>query len=278
MRQSWADRYGPWAIVTGASSGLGEAFAHELAARGVHPLLIARREDELARVADEVQRRYGIACEWLALDLADRDAITRVVDATASKHVGLVIGNAAFNPPGAFTDLDRASVERVLDVNVRANVLLAAEFVPPMVAARSGGLLLIASVEGYFGMPYSTSYAASKAFVLSFAEGLWAELRPSGVDVLALVPGPIDTPLFRSRQVRAPALSPQRTAQRALAHLDRGPSFVPGHWDRWLWRGLRALPRRTGVRLMGRAMRRMVDRLRRTGTLHPHDVTEGTRP
>lgn len=277
MRQSWADRYGPWAVVTGASSGLGEAFAYEVAARGVHPLLIGRREAELVRVADEVERRHGIACERVAVDLADSDAIARVLSATADKHVGLVIGNAAFNPPGAFADLDRASLERVLDVNVRANVLLAEAFVPGMVAGGCGGLVLVSSVEGYFGMPYSTSYAASKAFVLSFAEGLWAELKPSGVDVLALVPGPIDTPLFRSRQVRAPALSPQRTAERALAHLDRGPSFVPGHWDRWLWRALRALPRRTGVRVMGRAMGRMVDRLRRTGGLHPHDASEGAR-
>jgi hypothetical protein len=272
MRQSWADRYGPWAVVTGASSGLGEAFAHQVAARGVHPLLVARRDDELVRVSEDIEGRHGIACQRLAVDLGDRDFVARVLDMTKDKHVGLVIGNAGFNPPGAFADLDRASLERVLDVNVRANVLLAEAFVPAMVAGGSGGLLLVASVEGYFGMPYSTSYAASKAFVLSFAEGLWGELHRSGVDVLALVPGPIDTPLFRSRQVRAPALSPERTAQRGLAHLDRGPSFVPGHWDRWLWRVLRALPRRTGVRLMGRAMGRMVQRLRRDGNLHPHDA------
>ncbi len=264
---AFADRYGPWAVVTGASSGLGEGFAHALAARGVRPLLVARREDELTRVAADVEREHGVACEVLAADLADPGAVDAIVAVTVGKDVGLVVGNAAFNPAGAFVDNDRAAFERVLDVNVRANLALAAEFVPRLRTRGRGGLLFVASVEAYFGAPYSTVYAASKAFVLSMSEGLWGELKGSGVDVLALVPGPLDTPLFQSREVKAPAMSPRKAAELGLKHLGRGPSYVPAVMDRWSFRMLRALPRPTAVRLLGFGMRRMVERLRARGRL-----------
>jgi short-subunit dehydrogenase len=265
MAAPFADRYGPWAVITGASSGLGEAFAHAVAARGIQPLLVARRADELARVSASVERSSGLACRRLSLDLADPAAADMLLDATADVDVGLVIGNAGFNPPGAFAEHDRALLERVLDVNARANLLLAHGFLPRLAARGRGGLLLVSSVEGYFGVPYSTAYAASKAYVLSLAEGLWGEARRSGVDVLALVPGPLDTPLFRSRGVRVPAMAPRTAAELALDQLGGGPSYVPARLDRWMFRILRALPRRSAVRLMGCGMRRTVGRLARPG-------------
>jgi short-subunit dehydrogenase len=263
----FADRYGPWAVITGASSGLGEEFAHAVAARGVRPLLVARREDELARVAADVQRASGVTCERLALDLAEPAFLDQLSEATAGKNIGLVIGNAGFNPPGAFGAHERATHERVLDVNARANLLLAQAFLPRLVGRGRGGLLFVASVESYFGVPYSVGYAASKAYVLSLAEGLWGEAKRAGVDVQALVPGPLDTPLFQSRQVRVPAMAPRRAADRALDHLGRGPSYVPAASDRWAFRILRALPRRVAVRAIGFGMRRTIDRPRRKGGL-----------
>lgn len=265
MAIPFAQRYGPWAVVTGASSGLGEAFAHAVAERGVRPLLVARRAGELARVAGDVERAHGVTCEWLSLDLAD--GVDPLLEATAEKDVGLIIGNAGVNPPGAFTDRDRASLVRLVDVNVGANLVLASAFLPRLQQRGQGGLLLVASIEAYFGVPYSAAYAASKAFVLSLAEGLWGETRSTGVDVLALVPGPIDTPLFRSRQVRVPAMSPRRVAELGLDHLAHGPSLVPARLDRWTFRLLRALPRPVAVRLMGAGMRWTVARLRRKGAL-----------
>jgi hypothetical protein len=162
----FADRYGPWAVITGASSGLGEGFAHAVAARGVQPLLVARRSDELARVAADVERSSGVTCERLSLDLADPAFLDALLEAIADKDVGLVIGNAGFNPPGAFADHERVAHERVLDVNARANLLLAHAFLPRLISRGRGGLLLVASVEAYFGVPYSAGYAASKAYVL----------------------------------------------------------------------------------------------------------------
>jgi uncharacterized protein len=257
-------------VITGASSGLGEAFAHALAARGVRPLLVARRADELARVASDIEQEYGVTCEWLSADLADAGFVDALLDATGDKDVGLVIGNAGFNPPGAFAEHDRATLERLLHVNAQANLLLVSAFLPRLRARGQGGVLLVASIEAYFGVPYSAAYAASKAFVLSFAEGVWGESRSSGVDVLALVPGPIDTPLFRSRRVRVPAMSPRKVAELGLDHLADGPSLVPGRVDRWTFRLLRLLPRALAVRLMGAGMRWTVERLRRKGGLPKH--------
>jgi short-subunit dehydrogenase len=218
-------------------------------------------------VSADIQREHDVRCESLTLDLADPAFLPALLDATGDKDVGLVIGNAGFNPPGSFGDHDSATLERILDVNARANLVLTSAYLPRLVERGRGGVLLVASVESYFGVPHSTVYAASKAFVLSFAEGLWGEMRASGVDVLALVPGPLDTPLFRSREVRVPAMSPRKAADLGLDHLDRGPSFVPAVQDRLLFRALRAMPRRTAVRLMGFGMRRTVERLRRKGRL-----------
>ena len=266
-RDQFAERYGPWAIVTGASSGLGEGFAHALAARGVRSVLVARRADELERVALDIEHDHGLESLVVPLDLADRRFIGELVTAVVGKEIALVVGNAGYNPAGTFGERDRADLERVLDVNARANLLLADAFLPRLTERRRGGLILVASVEGYFGVPYSTTYAASKAFVLSLAEGLWGEVRRSGVDVLGLVPGPIDTSLFRSRGVKAPAISPRVAAERALDHLGAGPSYVPAALDRWTFRVFRALPRPTAVRLMGFGLRRTLERMRRRGTI-----------
>ncbi|WP_162932291.1 SDR family NAD(P)-dependent oxidoreductase [Solimonas sp. K1W22B-7] len=261
MIASFRQRYGEWAVVTGASSGIGEAFAHALAARGVRPLLVARREDELRRVAAAVQQRHGVECGWLALDLADPAFIERLAEACAGREVGLVIGNAAHNPAGAFLDLPREALLRTLDVNDRANLLLAHAFLPAFKARGRGGLLLVGSTEGYSGSPYSACYSASKAFVLSFGEALWGELRGSGVDVLVLVPNATDTPLLASRNVGARkirGMSAPAVAQTGLDHLGKGPSVVPGPLNRWTFRVLRRLPRKWLVQAVGGAMRRIV--------------------
>lgn len=261
LRPSFAERYGAWAVVSGASSGLGEAFAHALAARGIKPLLIARREEELRRVAAEVRRRHGVDCEWLALDLADAGFIDVLKARCAGRDVGLVVGNAAFNPAGAFGQMPREMLMRMLDVNARANVLLAETFLPMLKARGRGGLLLVGSVEGFFGTPYSACYSASKAFVLSLGEALWGEMRAAGVDVLVLAPGATATPLLASRDFggrRIPTMTPEAVARIGLDHLGMGPFVVPGSGNRWLFRILRRLPRRWVVERVGRVMRGIV--------------------
>jgi short-subunit dehydrogenase len=256
-------RYGPWAIVTGASSGLGEGFAHALGARGLHLILVARRLDELKRVASDVERNHAVSCVCVSVDLADADFIDVIEDAARARDIGLVVSNAAYNPAGAFEQLDRAGIDRMLAVNARATVLLAEAFSARLRNRGRGGLLFVASVEAYVGMPYSTLYSATKAFVLSFGEALWGEHLRSGVDVLVLVPGPVDTPLLASRKVRSRGMAPRAVAEIGLDNLSRGPSVVPGAGNRWATRLMRTLPRRWVVRLAEPALRKMVSRLHR---------------
>ena len=262
MNISFRERYGEWGIVTGASSGIGEAFAYALAARGIKPMLVARREEELHRVALAVKERYDIECGWLTLDVADHNFIERVLLACGDRDVGMVIGNAAYNPPGAFTDLSRADLMRTLDVNDRANLLLAHAFLPRFKKRNRGAFLLVSSVEAFTGMPYSAAYSASKAYVLSLGEALWGEFSGSGVDVLTVVPGPTDTPLLASRKLKIKGMPARDVAEIGLDHLGKGPSVVPGAINRWSFRLLRRLPRRWIVKATGGAMKKIVADMR----------------
>lgn len=262
MSSAFAERYGPWAIVTGASSGIGEAFADVLAERGLRVLLVARREAELQRVAEDVRARHGVECGTLALDLADRGFIDALMARCEGLDVGLVIGNAGFNPPGGFLDVSIEDRLRMVDVNDRANVLLADAFLPRLRQRGRGGFLLVGSVEGYFGAPWSAVYSASKAFVLSFGEALWGEFRETGVDVLVLSPGATDTPLLETRKLGergVPLMTPRAVAQIGLDHLGRGPSVIPGFGNRLMFRILRWLPRRWTVPMIGGAIRKVVE-------------------
>lgn len=263
QNHDFRQRYGEWAIVTGASSGIGAAFAHALAQRGVKPLLLARREEKLQQLAAEIKAHYNIDCEYLSLDLADHDFMQKLLPNCADKQIGLIIGNAAYNPLGAFSDMSAEQLQSILDINCRANLLLANAFLPKLKTRGSGGLLLVGSIEGYFGVPYSACYSASKAFVLSLGEALWGEYRGTGVDVLVLAPGATDTPLLASRQIssdKVSVMSPQAVAEIGLDNLHKGYVLIPGKTDRWLFRLLRRLPRRWAVTLTGKAVKKIVQR------------------
>jgi hypothetical protein len=256
--QAFAERYGPWAIVTGASSGIGEAIAVALARRGVWPLLVARRADELERVASEIRGRGGSA-ESLALDLSRPEASAALQARTADRDVGLVVCNAGINPEGEFEELSPATHEQILDLNVRAPVLLARTFLPRLARRGRGGFLITGSIEGFAGFPHSATYSASKGFVRAFAEALWGEYRAQGVDVLGLAPSATDTPLLRRNGFEPGELpglmSAAAVAEYALDHLRNGPVAVPGWTNRIFAAALTHTPRRLLLPVLGKAMR-----------------------
>jgi uncharacterized protein len=249
-------RYGPWALIAGASEGLGAAFAAEAAARGLDLVLVARRPSPLAETADRLRARFGVQVRTVAADLGEPATHTEVLPAaTAGLQVGLVVANAACAPVGPFLDLDDDAVLRVLRVNASAPVQLARRYLPPMVGRGRGGFVLVSSAAGLQGSPGLATYAASKAFGRVLAEGLWAELRPHGVHVLACVAGAVQTPgLARAAAGRAPGtVSAARVAVETYRGLGRGPVLVPGRFMRVATGVLRLLPRRAAVALMGRA-------------------------
>ena len=251
-------RYGTWALVAGGSDGLGLAFAAQAAARGLDLVLVARRPEPLGSAAELVRRRHGVRVRTVTADLGEPGTFGDVLPpATEGLEIGLVVANAAYAPVGPFLALDAAAAARVIRLNCEATVLLARQFLPAMVARGRGGFVVVSSAAGLQGLPGVTEYAATKAFGRVLAEGLWAELRPHGVDVLACVAGAVRTPAFeRSGLAGAPGmLTPDRVAAEAYSALGRVPTVVPGRLTRLATRVLGLLPRSTAVTVMRRASR-----------------------
>jgi short-subunit dehydrogenase len=257
---AFRDRYGPWAVVAGASAGLGEAFARELAARGLNLLLLARRQQALEALAAGLRRDHAVEVRIEAVDLARPDLAPVVERAAAGAEIGLLVYNAAHSVIGPFVERDVAEHLRVIDVNCRGPLVLAHLLGGAMARRGRGGVILMTSLAGSQGNPLLSSYAASKAFNLVLAEGLWAELGARGVDVLACRAGATRTPGYAASRPRrsVPLMEPGAVARQALAALGRGPSTVAGALNRIAaFAFARLLPRRASIGIMGRATRRL---------------------
>lgn len=248
-------RYGPWAVVAGASEGLGAAYADQIAARGIHVALVARRADRLASLAADLERRHGVQTRTLALDLAQPDGAAQIAPATTDLDVGLVVYNAALSLIGPF--LERPLVDHLaeLTVNCQGPLTLADAFGRRLAARGRGGLILMSSLSASVGSALIANYAATKAYNQILAEGLWEEWRRTGVDVLACCASAVTTPNYaasgaRSRQPGT--MAPEAVARAALAALGTAPSFIPGATNRLNAFFLRRLlPRRFAVGMMG---------------------------
>jgi len=230
LTPSFASKYGPWAIVAGASEGLGAAFAAALAARGVHLLLLARRPEVLQSVAERLRASSGIEVRTEACDLARPDLPAALEALTAGLDIGLGVYNAAFAPVGEFAARPLDDLIRVVDVNVRGPLVFARTLAPVLIARGSGGIVLMSSLAGLQGATRIAAYAASKSFNTILGEGLWRELRPHGVDVVVACAGGIRTPAYAAAASREAmgTLDADVIAEATLAALGRGPVVVPG--------------------------------------------------
>ncbi len=256
-------RYGPWAMVAGASSGLGAEFARQLAARGLNVLLVARRAELLETLAAGLRAQHRVEVRVASIDLGAPDLLERARAATDGIEIGLLVYNAALSLIGPFLEQPLADKLRVIDVNCRGPLILADEFGRRMVARGRGGILLMSSLAGSRGAPLVATYAATKAFNLVLAEGLWDELGARGVDVLACRAGATRTEAYvdSAPEGKLPVMECAPVVTQALAALGRRPSMVPG----WLNRLgdfflSRLLTRRASIRVMGRATRAMYPR------------------
>jgi len=259
---AFCDRYGPWALVAGASAGLGEAFARKLAARGLSLLLLARRGEALERLAAGLRSAHGVEVRPVVADLGAARLAEEVAEATRGLEVGLLVYNAAYSVIGPFLERPLPEQLRVVDVNCRGPLLLSHLLGQPMARRGRGGIVLMTSLSGSQGNPWLASYAASKAFNLILAEGLWAELRAGGVDVVACRAGATRTPGFAASHPKrnVPLMPAEEVAAAALAALGRGPSVVAGTLNRVAAFAFgRLLPRRASIRIMERATRRLYE-------------------
>jgi short-subunit dehydrogenase len=241
-------RYGPWALVAGASDGIGECFARRIAEQGVNVLLLARREALLAKLAAELAAAHGVLARALVADLTAPDLDARVEAATRDLEVGLLVYNAgAVHGAKAFHDQPPAHALGLVALNCTGPVLLAHRLGSRMRARGRGGIVLMGSMVSFAGSAWVAAYSATKAFDRIFAEGLWHELRPHGVDVLCAVAGATRTPsMLASSDAFASypgALEPDEVARGALAFLGRGPIWVAGATHRATAKALSPVPR-----------------------------------
>lgn len=249
------EKYGPYALIAGGSDGLGAAFAEAIARRGVNLVLLARNEDRLVATATRLRGAYDVDVVTVAADLADYETVKNRVG-NFTMPIGLLVYDAAYAPIGRFADVTEEQLDQAAAVNVRAPLLLTKMLSAPMIARGRGGIVLMSSLAGSQGSPNIAAYAATKAFNTILAEGLWSELKPRGVDVLACTAGAILTPGYQQVEAAKPApgtLAAAVVAEQALKALGKGPVVVPGAVNK-LGRFVltRLLSRRAAIALMSK--------------------------
>ena len=259
--------YGPWAVVAGASAGLGAAFATELAARGLHLVVIARRPERLAVLAARLTEEYHVQVRCLPLDLARPDVAGRVAAGTDDLDIGLLIYNAAHAAIGPFFEQPLAEHVAELDLNCRSALILVYTLGRRLLQRGRGGIVVMSSLSAAHGAPLVAHYAATKAYAQILSEGLWDEVRQHGIDVVTCRAGATATPNYwastprHSRPFATPVLAPEAVVREALAGLGKRPSVVPGRANRLAALVLeRLLPRRRAIILLGRTLRAMYGR------------------
>jgi short-subunit dehydrogenase len=258
-RDDFKHRYGPVALVTGASSGIGEAFAAALAARGLDVVVVARRRDRLEGLAARLSNAHGVKVTPLELDLVRPDAAQAMLDATRDLDVGLMVSNAGFGLKGEHAANDPRAMADMLMVNCNVPMQLAHGFIPRLRQRGRGGIVLTSSVEGLIGCPYSTAYSATKALVNALGEGLWAELQPEGIDVLTLCPGATESEAAGKQGIDLSKLQnvmpAADVAEATLDNLRNGPTFISSPHYRATFEALLSMPRGQALKAMAAGMK-----------------------
>lgn len=279
-KQAFKHKYGPWALIAGASEGIGKSFAEQLAAQGINLILLARRDAVLQQTAAQIRSQYAVEVETRALDLTGADLEQQLEQIISRHDIGLLIYNAgATHGAGLFLDQPISYALNLVRLNCVGPLVLAHSIGSQLRKRGRGGIILLSSMSALAGTGYVATYAATKSFDMIFAEGLWAELRGYGVDVLGLVAGATQTPAMQrsgafmqseksaqsdsaaeatlaatdSPQPNILAMHPDDVACEALAELGNGPILFPGEKNRAAAAAIRSAPRAAAVDAMSGA-------------------------
>ncbi len=249
------EKYGPWAIITGASSGIGREIADQLASAGIHLLLSARSGATLTRQAADYTAQYSIDTRVVVADAGVTGAEALIINAAEGLPVGLMVLAAGFGTSGRWLDSQLESELNMLEVNCAALLRLLHHYSRAFAQQQRGGIILMSSIVAFQGVPYAAHYAATKAWVQTIAEGLAPELKSFGVDLLAAAPGPVDSGFARrANMTMSMSLLPSEVGVPILRALGRRTTVLPGRLSKLLVFALRTVPRWGKTRIMGKVM------------------------
>ncbi|MEW8492674.1 MAG: SDR family NAD(P)-dependent oxidoreductase [Candidatus Thiodiazotropha taylori] len=235
---TFKEKYGPWALVTGASSGIGAEFARQLAVKGLNVVLVARREERLAVLSGELGGQHEVETKVIVADLTTEDGLNTVIKETVKLEIGLLINNAGIEDSGCFLDTPLPKALTVMDLNCKAPLVLTHHVAAKMRQRKRGGILFMSSLVAFQGVPYIANYAASKAYDLIFAESLATEFQAYGIDVLSLNPGFTQTELspdFDFKGLPIKPMAPEIVALTGLRALGKKRVAVPGAMNKFLY-------------------------------------------
>ncbi len=249
------EKYGQWAIVTGASSGIGKAFAEQLAEAGFNIVISARRMNLLQKLAADLQSRYKIETKIVEGDLTDDITIENLLRETENLSVGLAVMNAGFGTSGDFLQSNLENELEMLDLNCRTLFVLTHHFGKRFADQRRGGIILLSSIVAFQGVPFAAHYAATKAYVQTLGEAISIEVEPFGVDILVAAPGPVKSDFGeRAGMDLGNAIDPTTIIPEILRALGKKSIVFPGMWTKFLTWSLRIVPRAGKIRIMKQVM------------------------
>jgi uncharacterized protein len=265
-------KYGEYALVTGASSGIGAEFAAQLAAAGLNLVLVARRKDRLEALAERLRAAHGTVTEVIGLDLAAEGAVAELARRTARLDVGLVVSSAGVVTSGPYLRNDLAAESALLNLNLLVPAQLAHVYGQVLARRGRGGIILVSSAVAFAPVPYTANYAAAKAYIASLGQALHYELKGTGVDVLTLAPGPVRTEGAEAAEgidfgkLPVPSMQPGPVVRAALRGLGRRPLVIPGTLNKASdLAGKYLTPRRAQTALFGALVSRALDERPRRG-------------
>lgn len=265
ISNDYIDYFGPWALIAGASEGLGEAFARELAKKGINVALVARRRELLEKLCSELAKEFNVLTKAIQLDLASENMLEKIKAETLELDIGLVVYNAALSPIGLFYNFDLEKHYKVIDLNVKGPMILTYYFGQLMKDKGKGGIILLSSLAGLQGNPYHAHYSATRGYTMNLAEALWYEMRKYGVHVMACVAGATNTPNYISSKPKRVGLinprpmRPNKVARGSLRKLKKNkPYHIPGFNNRFNSFILRRmLKRERTIKFMGNIASKM---------------------
>jgi uncharacterized protein len=248
-------KYGQWAIITGASSGIGLELAIRLAEAGLDLVLNSRHIDKLNEVEKEIKLKFPVKIKTVASDVSTSEGIDKIIESTQGLDIGLLVASAGYGTSGLFINSSLHAEINMLRVNCEALLSLTHYFCQIFTQQKRGGIVLMSSMVAFQGVPYSANYAATKAYVQSLAEGLAIELKPLGVDVLAAAPGPVKSGFEQRANMKLQmSLKPTQVGVPILRALGRKNTVLPGTLTKILVYSLRTVPRWAKIKIMEKVM------------------------